>query len=225
MRSIKSFFAFLAREQIIPSNLIATVKVPKTDEKVMPILTEDEIGKLLEQAGLIPMIDTQQREKAIMLTLLDTGLRVSELCGLTDEDVDLEEGVLKVMGKGRRERHVPIGAKAAKALSLYQWARPDQVGTDKFWLTKDGRPLRPGRVEKVLRQLAEKAGLKGVKVNPHTWRHTSAVFYLRNGGDVFTLQKRLGHKTLDMTRHYSNLADSDVKAAHMRHSPADRLKA
>jgi len=224
VRSIKNFFAFLAREKIIPANLIAAVRVPRTPERIMPILTEAEIVSLLGETRVVGRMDTGYRDKALMLTLLDTGLRISELCGLRDSDVDLEGGVLKVMGKGQRERHVPIGAKVGKALGLYQWARPQAVGTDKFWLTEDGRPLTPGRIAKRLKHYAEKAGLKGAKVNPHSWRHTSAVFYLRNGGDIFTLQKKLGHKTLEMTRRYANLADSDVKAAHLSHSPADKLR-
>ena len=98
VRSIKSFFAFLAREGIIPENRIATVKVPKTPERLMPILTEEEINKLLHQVRTASYQEaaTFYRDEAIILTLLDTGLRISELCGLRDCDIDLEEDILRI---------------------------------------------------------------------------------------------------------------------------------
>jgi len=149
VRSIKSFFALLARDRMIPVNRLSAVKVPKTPEKLIPVLTEPEIARLLKQTGYRDDIRLHFRDSAIILTLLDTGVRISELCGLTIRDVDLDNGVLKVMGKGQKERHVPIGAKVTKALGLYQWFRPSFVATDRFWCTDDWKPLTPGRVEKM----------------------------------------------------------------------------
>ena len=148
---------------------------------------------------------------------------MSEIATLTVDGVELENGYLKVMGKGGRERYIPFGQKVAKALLKYQLKhRPEPVGTDRFFLTADGRPLESGRIGKIIGAYGKKAGLK--RCYPHKLRHTSSVVYLRNGGDPFSLQKKMGHSSLTMTRHYSNLADSDVRAQHLRYGVADRLK-
>ena len=118
---------------------------------------------------------------------------------------------------------VCFGHKVAMALLKYKMKhRPAPIGTERFWLTFDGNPLEPGRIEKIIKGYGEKAGLK--RCCPHKLRHTSSVLYLRNGGDPFSLQKKLGHSSLQMTRHYAKLADSDVKAKHMKFGVADRLK-
>ncbi len=113
------------------------------------------------------------------------------------------------MGKGGKERYCPFGQKVAKALLKYQLRhRPKAIGNDSFFLGKEGHPLTANRVEKIIRDYGKRAGLGAY---PHKFRHTSSVMYLRNGGDPFSLQKKLGHSSLQMTRHYSNLADSDVR--------------
>jgi len=221
-RAIKSFFSFLEREELIPSNPVAKVKVPKTPKRNMPTFSEEDLVRLFAQ----PDKKTSEgyRDYTIMLTLLDTGLRVSELCGLNVGDVDLTNGYLRVMGKGQRERYVPIGSKVTKALLKYKLShRSGANGSDNFFLTRDGRPVNKARVQKIIRRYGERAGIK-TRPSPHTFRSTKAVLYLRNGGDPFSLQKALGHSSLVMTRRYSNLADSDVRAQHLRYGVADRLK-
>ncbi|MCX5999175.1 MAG: tyrosine-type recombinase/integrase, partial [Chloroflexi bacterium] len=126
------------------------------------------------------------------------------------------------MGKGQKERFVPIGAKVSKGLLKYKMRRREAVG-DSFFLTRDGGALAARRVQNIVRRYGQRAGIK-VRCSPHTFRSSSAVLYLRNGGDPFTLQKKLGHSSLAMTRRYSNLVDSDVRAAHLKFSPADRLR-
>ncbi len=153
------------------------------------------------------------RNYALMLTLIDTAVRLSELAGLKAGDVDFENGYLRVMGKGSKERYIPFGQKVAKALLKYELKHcPQPLANDYFWLTQDGRPLTAERIEKIVGHYGAKAGLN--RCYPHKLRHTSSVIYLRNGGDPFSLQKKLGHSSLQMTRHYSNLADSDVRAQH-----------
>jgi integrase/recombinase XerD len=157
-----------------------------------------------------------------MLTFVDSTARLSEIAMLEDKDIDLENGYLRVMGKGSRERFLPIGHKVSRALLKYKMKhRPFPIGTARFWLTREGRPLEPGRIEKIISRYGKKAGLK--KCYPHKLRHTSSVLYLKNGGDPFSLQKKLGHSSLQMTRHYANLADSDVRDRHLKYGVADRL--
>ncbi len=220
-RAIRAFFGFLKREGFVEDNVMAKVKMPKVPEKVIPTFTEKEIEKLLAQ----PDKSTNEgfRDYCILLTLIDTGERLGELAGLKTDDIDYEQNLFRVMGKGQRECFVPFGRRVAKALMKYQMkCRPEPMGTDNFWLRRDGRPLLPKRIEKLVNAYGKKAGLK--RCYAHKLRHTSSVMYLRNGGDVFSLQKKLGHRSLVMTRHYSNLADSDVRSQHLRYGVADRLK-
>ena len=121
------------------------------------------------------------------------------------------------------ENHVPVGARVSRALMRYRTVqRPGDTGCDSFFLTRDGQPLVKRRVQCFIREYGRIAGIK-TRCSPHTFRSSSAVLYLRAGGDPFTLQKKLGHSSLTMTRRYSELADSDVRAAHLRYSPVDRL--
>jgi site-specific recombinase XerD len=218
-RGVKAFFSFLHREGFIRANPMEKIKLPKLPELIIPTLTQKEVEKLLAQA------DKQSsqgfRDYAIMLTFIDTTARLSELAGLGAGDIDYEQYYFRVMGKGSKERYVPFGRRVAKALMKYQLKhRPEPMGTDNFWLTRDGRPLSPQRIEKLVVYYGRKAGLR---VYPHKLRHTSSVMFLRNGGDVFSLQKKLGHRSLSMTRRYSNLADTDVRDKHLKYGVADRL--
>jgi site-specific recombinase XerD len=167
-----------------------------------------------------------QRDYTITLLLLDSGLRVSELCELKMEDVRLEEGLLKVLGKGNKERLIPVGRQVQKLMWHYIGRfrpSPAMPRVSNVFLTDDGYPLCKDRVEKLLTRYGKLAGLTGVRCSPHTFRHTAAVSFLRNGGDVFSLQRLLGHSSLEMTRRYCQLADIDVQKAHMRASPVDNL--
>jgi len=221
-RAIKSFFSFLNREELIPNNPMAKVKLPKVPIKVIATFTERQLERLLSQPNKKTAIG--YRDYTIMLTLLDTAARLSELLNITLDDVDLEAGVLKVMGKGSKERYLPFGAKVTKALLKYRLKyRPDTT-CQGFFVTAAGQPLTKTRVEHMMRAYGQVANIKGVRCSPHTFRHTSSLGYLRNGGDPFSLQKKLGHSSLAMTRRYSNLTDSDVRAAHAKFGVADRLK-
>lgn len=225
LRAIRAFWSWLLAEDIIRTNPFSRVKIPRPPHKVVPTFSEAEIRTILGT------LDTSAPEGfrgwTIILVLLDTGLRVSELAGLKVEDVKLDEGMLKVTGKGAKERMVPIGAKVQRAIWKYvERYRPEPASPSRagLFLTRRGDPLTKGRVETLLRHYGQKAGLQGVRCSPHTFRHTFAITYLRNGGDVFSLQRILGHSSLDVVRVYVNLAQTDVKAAHRRYSPADNME-
>jgi len=220
-RAIRALFGYLCREGLIETNPRIKVKMPKVPKKVVPTLSGADLEKLLSQPD--KRTDRGFRDYTLILTFVDTGDRLSEIANLKLDDVDLENGYLKVMGKGSRERYVPFGHKVAKALLKYKLKhRPEPTATDRFFLTADSRALGAERIEKVINEYGKKAGIK--RCYPHKLRHTSSVMYLRNGGDPFSLQKKLGHSSLAMTRHYSNLADSDVRAQHLRYGVADRLR-
>ena len=224
VRSLRIFFSWLVSEEIIAINPFDRVKIPRPPRKVMPTFSVLQIQQLLDT------MDTATaegyRNYAIILTLLDTGLRVSELCGLLRSNLRLEDGILKVMGKGNKERLIPIGKEVQRLLWRYinhHRPQPNMPNNDILFLTQDGKPLTKDRLEKIMTRFGRKAGLVGIRCSPHTLRHTAAVSFLRNGGDVFSLQRLLGHSSLEMTRRYYELADADVKRAHLTASPVDNL--
>jgi integrase/recombinase XerD len=163
---------------------------------------------------------TGLRDKTILLVLLDTGIRVGELCRLEIRDVNLESGevLIRPYGTGRktRSRVVYLGKVARRSVWLYLAKGKDSEPDDRLF------PIPPTAIRSWMRELEERAQV--TDVHPHRFRHTFAIQYLRNGGDVFTLQRLLGHATLDMVRRYVALAEADVASAHKKASPADRWK-
>ena len=225
LRSLRIFFSWLVSEGITDSNPFDRVKIPRPPRKVIPTFADSQLQELLNVIDL--RTAEGYRDHAIILTLLDTGLRVSELCGLKLSNLWLEDGMLKVLGKGNKERLIPVGRHAQRCLWHYiNRYRPEPAGSgcDFLFLTREGRPITKDRVEKMMAYYGKKAALKGVRCSPHTLRHTAAVKFLRNGGDVFSLQRMLGHTSLEMTRQYCELADTDVKRAHSTASPVDNLR-
>ena len=223
LRSISAFWSWLSKEGFIDSNPFIKIKIPKAPRKVITPFTEEQIQSLLQA------IDTSStaglRTYAMVLMLLDTGMRLGELIGLKKNDVDLRNKTLKVFGKGAKERRLPIGKRLLAALWKYQLYRPQPAtgSIDNFFLTRDGWPLTKNRVETIIKNLSRKAGLQGVRCSPHTFRHTFCIQFLRNGANLFSLQQMTGHSSLEVLRGYVALAESDLKIAHQRFSPADNL--
>ena len=224
MRSIRAFWSWLVEEEVIESNPFSKLKIPKPPKKIIPTFSLYQIESLL---SIINNSPEGYRDMVIILALLDTGLRVNELINLKMDNVWLEEGLVKVLGKGNKERLVPIGRQIRKLLWRYisQYRpEPAPLNLDNLFLTQDGRPLTKNRLDSIMKHYGKLAGLTDIRCSPHTLRHTFAINYLRNGGDVFSLQKILGHSSLEMTRRYCELADVDMRRAHAIASPVDNLK-
>ena len=191
-------------------------------KKAICTLSDEEI------MAIVRTLDHNRRFEArnltIFLILLDTGLRIGELVSLKMPDVHISQGYMKVMGKGRKERIVPIGNSAQKALQRYvlrHRTRPAHAGIENVFLSTRGTPLTRNSMKLVFARLGQRSGVK--RLHAHLCRHTFATRFLTNGGDVFTLQRILGHSTLEMVRHYVNLASDDILAKHQICSPLDRL--
>jgi len=156
---------------------------------------------------------------------LDTGIRVSELCGIRLIDFDQKNSRIRVLGKGKKERFVYIGTTAGQAIWRYHLERfrdnPPKQDDFMFADYTNLYPMTRGSVLQLLQYIGEKADVPNC--HPHRLRHTFAVEFLKNGGDVITLQELLGHSDLSMTRKYLNLAQSDIQAIHKRASPSDRI--
>jgi integrase/recombinase XerD len=223
MRSISAFWSWLKREGFIEKNPFSSIRIPKAPKKIITPFTEEQIQRLIQSIDTASA--TSLRTYAIILTFLDTGMRLSELLGLKKEDIDFRNKTLKVLGKGNRERRIPIGKRLLAALWKYQLHRPQPAtgSIDNFFLTQDGWPLTKNRVETIIKNLGKKAALQGVRCSPHTFRHTFCIQFLRNGANLFSLQQMTGHSSLEVLRGYVALAESDIKAAHQKYSPADNF--
>lgn len=222
VRALRAWFNWMEDEEYVDKNPMRKVKTPKEHQRLIEPLEADEIKRLLKAIDGTTI--TAYRNRAIVLTLLDCGLRVSELCAMDVEDVDLKSGWLRVReGKGWKERKVPIGGTLRRALWQYSTVRPNPLGgNQRFFLTDQGWPLPAERIRKVMIHFGRKAKVENV--HPHRFRHTFALHFLRNGGDPLTLRMLMGHTTLVMVNRYVHLAAVDLKAVHTKASPADHLR-
>jgi len=159
------------------------------------------------------------------MILLDTGLRIGELVNLKMDDVHMDEGYLKVLGKGDKERIVPIGKFVQMELLHYiEKIRPQPYGSDydKLFLSRGGKPITVNTVKLVFSRLARSSGVN--RLHAHLCRHTFAINYLLNGGDIFSLREILGHTTLEMVNNYLHFTSSQITAQHHKYSPMDRMQ-
>jgi len=219
-RGLKTFFNWLVREGHLKESPLRNIKPPKLDTVLIKPFTSEDINRLLLVTSGTRFIDF--RNRAIVLVFLDTGIRVQEMAGLRIRDIDFGTGMVRVFGKGRKERYVRIGKTGRKALLNYLAKRDDELPC--MWLTEERKPLSQDGVTIMVRRLCKWAKITGVKCGPHTFRHTAAINYLRNGGSEFTLQIMLGHTSLAMTRRYvMALGAEDMARVHEKASPVDNL--
>jgi len=207
----------------MPNNTLTSIRLPKAPTKIVDILSPDEIKALIDAQN--PLTSFGSRNIAILVTLLDTGLRCSELSTLLFENTHIEEGYLKVIGKGSKERLVPIGALTQKVLWRYVLHfRPQPIDetNDYLLLTIDGEKLEYNAIRLLLKRWGKRAGVP--RLHAHLCRHTYATNYLSyNCGDVFRLQYILGHTSLEMVRRYVHYASSQAMVQGKISSPVDQL--
>jgi len=219
-RALNTFFSWLKCEELIPDNPVAHLKTPKLERKVVQAINPKEIELLLNQCSQKTYLGC--RNRAILMMLLDTGMRVSELANLNLDDVDMGSGSILIKhGKGGKQRLVRIGSRARKALWKYVTVYR-RSNCDRLFLNRSGESLDSTGIKLMIRRLGKKTGISGVHV--HRLRHTFAISYLRNGGDIFTLKYLLGHSSLNMVQDYlGSLSADDARQAHERFSPLDNL--
>jgi integrase/recombinase XerD len=170
--------------------------MPKVPQTVIETFSDEQLEALLNQPDQRRW--RGQRDRAILLTLLDTMARVSELAGINASNVDLEGQSIRVMGKGRKERDLPLGKTAKQALLRYRNAVDGLMPDDPFFISYRGRRLDRSVITDMVADYGRAARIEGVRCSPHTLRHTAAKRFILAGGDVFTLQKLLGHTSLVM---------------------------
>ena len=219
-RNLHTFFNWMVSEQIIKRSPMANIKAPALPRVIIPTFTDDELRRILTVCSWKRFAD--HRNKAMVLILLDTGMRISECHGILLDDIYLDSRLIKVRGKGDKERLVPYGEKTEKAILAYIALRDDAY--HEMWLADTRKPLSFYGMKSAVRHIMDWAEVKRTKRGAHTFRHTMAITYLRNGGDIFTLQKILGHNTLEMTQRYARVLVEDIVRVHRKASPVDNLK-
>ncbi len=220
LASLKSFFHFLVRENVLSSDPTINLESPKQQKKLPQVLTTNEVSQLLS----IPDLKTVAglRDKAMLEMLYATGLRVSELTGLDCKDVDLEFGYVKCLGKGSKERIVPLGSVAIRVLKDYlKRGRPELVsaaGCEAIFLNHHGKRLTRQGFWKIIKKYAESLGTEKT-ITPHTLRHSFATHLLENGADLRAVQEMLGHADISTTQIYTHLTRSRLRKVYDQTHP------
>jgi len=221
LAAVRSFFRYLYREGIIKSNPAKVVNTPKRPGMLPRFLTVDDVFKLIEKPEGIGFIVS--RDRAILELLYSSGIRVSELSGLDMEDIDLREGLIKVKGKGMKERIVPIGIKAIEAIRTYLVERMLlKKRENALFLNKRGTRLTERTIRRIVVKYARLVLIDG-RIGPHTLRHSFATHLLQAGADLRSIQELLGHASLSTTQKYTHLDITHLMAVYdMAHPLADR---
>ena len=221
-KALRSFFSWAELELEIQRPDLRLGKPPNPPPEINPYSHQDIQAMVAgtERDLLGRTRPTGRRDKAIVLVLLDTGVRVGEITRLKVSDVQQGQVYITPWGSGKKtkSRMVYIGRSATRAIYRYLLDRDLEI----LFSTKDGRDMNRNTVRHMIKRLGTRAGVQNAY--PHRFRHTFAIQYLRNGGDVFTLQRLLGHSSLEMVRRYLQVADRDAQAAHRSASPVDRWK-
>ncbi|MCK4794503.1 MAG: tyrosine-type recombinase/integrase, partial [Desulfobacteraceae bacterium] len=222
VRALKAFSSWLYAEGYTTENRLQNLKLPKASMTVMEPLTPEETNKIISNIGRKSSCGA--RNHAIFVTLLDTGLRASEAAGITLGNLNLADGFVKVMGKGGKERVVPIGKYVRMVLFSYiDKIKPESANPEcnNLFLSSSGKPITVNTVKLVFSRLAKTSGVG--RLHAHLCRHTFAINYLLNGGDIFSLREILGHTTLEMVNHYVHFTSAQITAQHHKYSPMDKL--
>ncbi len=214
LATLRSFYKYLIRRGLVSINPLSTIRTPKQEKRLPRCLDLEQVQKLLEAPGDADLLSA--RDRAMLEVLYSSGIRVSELVDLEMSDLDLVEGVLRIRGKGRKDRLTPIGSQAIKALQRYfelrQLDHKSQNGssTQRVFLNKHGESLSTRSVRRKLDKYLMMAGLDP-GISPHTLRHSFATHLLNNGADLRSVQELLGHQSLSTTQIYTHLSTTRMK--------------
>lgn len=221
LASLRSFYKFAMRQGFAESNPAQPLRNPRGQRKLPHFLTGDEIEQLLNAPNHSDAMG--RRDRAILEVMYSAGLRVSEVVGMNDRDIDFEEGVVRVRGKGRKERFGAIGKFAAKALKEYFAVRHRSQAVEDSkekatFVNKFGNRLTTRSVARMLEKYIQECGLD-TRTTPHTLRHSFATHLLDRGADIRSVQEMLGHKSLGTTQIYTHVSTSSIRQAYLKAHP------
>ncbi|MFZ1768031.1 MAG: tyrosine-type recombinase/integrase [Caldilinea sp.] len=216
-RALRTFCNFLVREELLDVSPFAKVKMPRLEKKVLAALTSEEVKVILRACEY-------ERDTALVLFLLDSGVRASELCALNVGDVDVAGTVTVRLGKGQKGRLTYIGARTRKQLLRYftleRGGKPD-ADEPLFTAQRMGKPLTPNALFQLTKRLKKASGVKGCA--PHAFRRTMAIHSLRNGMNIYLLARMLGHTDIHVLKQYLDIVQNDVQTAAKRSGVVDNL--
>lgn len=226
---LSALWTWAVRSEIVDRHIIRQIRRPKPEQRQIEPFSEKDIRAMLgslrisrayarpgkrESTHLLPH---PERHRAILLLLLDTGIRAGELCGMNIYSVDLKNNHISVFGKGAKQRQIPLSGSTGQAVWRYLTQRQNSDIGEPLFTTDKGQRLSVYRLGDIVTNIAARAAVTGA--NCHRFRHTFAINFLRNGGDVYSLQRILGHATLQMCKRYLALAQVDIDKAHRQASP------
>lgn len=221
LSSLRKFYHYLLREKIIGYDPTQYMNMPKIGQSLPKSLTETEIDALLQAPDTETVLGL--RDKAMLEVLYASGLRVSELIGLQCNQINLRQGVLRVFGKGNKERLVPLGEEASEWLERYQRdARVELLGrqiSDALFVTRKGVTMSRQALWYMIQRYATIVGISHEKISPHVVRHAFATHLLNNGADIRVVQMLLGHTDISTTQIYTHIAKERLKNLHAKHHP------
>ena len=214
LSSLRSFFKFLNREGYLKNNPSKLLTTPKLDKKLPEFLTEKEITQFVEAPTLKD--EAGRRDRAILETLYSTGIRVSELVGLNVESIDFISNIVKVFGKGKKERLVPIGDRALQSIRDYLKKRKHDTAA--LFLNKSGTRLSTRSICNITEKYIRLVGLRD-SISPHALRHSFATHLLNRGADLRSVQELLGHVNLSTTQIYTHMTTEKLKSVYEKAHP------
>jgi len=226
LSAIRTFFRYLNREGILTSNPARLVATPRREQRLPAVLTADDAIRLMEspKARKPADHDTMLRDRAVLETLYSTGIRASELIGMNREDIDRHDSLIRIRGKGRKERIVPVGTKALDAIDAYLGRLAGSSDIAAVFLGPSGKRLTARTVQRILENHRKQLGLQQ-KASPHTLRHSFATHLLESGADLRAIQELLGHASLSTTQRYTHVnLDSLMEVYDKAHPRANKQK-
>ncbi len=221
---LHTFFAYIVEKGVIAANPMDGVTTQINRNEQIDPLSLDQIDRLL---AIAKKSRHPRRDTAILLFLLDTGVRATELCNIRIRDIDLSENTCEILGKGNKPRLISFGDSTKRA--IFQYLKEDSRDTEDVLFASDrgeraGGALTRSGLRQLVQRLGRAANIKATRCSPHTFRHTFAIQWLREGGTQIALMKMLGHSDAKMTQRYVKLSDADVATQHVLYSPVDRMR-
>jgi integrase/recombinase XerC len=227
LSTLSSFFKFLCRENHIKTNIIKTIPIPKKSNKLPAYLSIDEVFRLLEIPRAISFVGA--RDKAIFEIFYNTGIRISELVRLSLEDIKIEQRIIKVFGKGKKERLLPLGKKTTEIIKKYLNFRSEYIKTKNLilppsglFLNQRGQTISVRGVRKIMSHYV-RANNFPKNISPHSLRHTFATHMLEAGADLRAIQEMLGHASLSTTQKYTHLTIDRLTETYDKAHPRSRI--
>lgn len=225
--SLRTFYRYLERENMTTSNPFLSISLPKSEQALPHFLYQEELAELFTISDLTTPIG--QRNQALLELMYATGIRVSECVSLTIDAIDFSLQTILVMGKGRKERYIPFGSFAEKALQQYindgreQLLKKNQEGTSSLFLNAKGMPITTRGIRFVLNKIVDQAAVT-IRIHPHALRHTFATHMLNAGADLRSVQELLGHDHLSSTQVYTHVTKDRLKDVYMKTHPRAKKK-